>query len=373
MKREWDLYETVIVAAGRSRRMGAFKPLLPLGEMTVLERTIRNFQEAGIRRITIVTGFRAEDIEEALKDSGVEFVHNPAYAETDMLESIRIGLKNRKKESKGILVTPGDAPLIRPFTIEHCIMCMEQGKGKIIVPVYRGITGHPPVFSQDMAECLLEYKGEMGLRGFLDKNQEKCYYAEVPDPWIYQDMDTPEQYEKVKAAYEKREVPDRELCRDIWNYAGTPENVRRHCRKVAETAQELWKMLIGKVPELKDQQDLIQAGALLHDVKREMHRHAQAGADFLDELGYAKVSRIVAAHTELLHDEITDLQSEVVVYLADRMVLHDEKCSVKERYQEKHQRMTGNKEGIARLERDQKRCEKWFCRIKEMTGYDLYE
>lgn len=375
MRKQWDLYEAVIVAAGRSRRMGAFKPLLPLGDEVILERTIQNFREAGVNRITVVTGFRGDEIKKKLKNMQVEFVHNSAFAETDMLTSICLGIKNRKKDTKGILITPGDAPLIRSFTIAHVISCMEQGKGEIIVPVYRGKQGHPPVLSQTMAEQLLRYTGERGLGGFLDANRECCYKTQVPDPWICEDVDTPQQYETVKAAHANREIPDAELCQDIWEFAETPENIRRHCSKVAETAQRLWEMLVDEIPELKEPNtpDLILAGALLHDVKRQMHRHARAGADFLEALGYARVAQIVAAHTELLEDNITEFGPEVLVYLADRMVLHDQPCSVKQRYQEKRQKMQGSPEGLLRLAHDQRRCEMWFCRIKERTGYDLYE
>lgn len=375
MKKEWEMYEAVIAAAGMSRRMGAFKPLLPLGNQTILERTVLNFKEAGVCRITVVTGFRGDEIKEKLKDLDVEFVHNPAYDRTDMFASVCLGVKNRRPESKGVLIMPGDAPLIRPATIRHVLECMEAGKGKIIVPVYRGVQGHPPVFSEDMVKQMLRYQGACGLRGFLEQNRESCFYTEVPDAWIYRDTDTPRQYEEAKTAWEKKETPDKELCRAIWDAAETPENVRRHCEKVAETAEELWKLLTKNAPEEGARMDLekITAGALLHDVKRQEPRHAEAGARFLEELGFSDMARLAAAHTELLGDTVTDLGEEVLVYLADRMVLHDERCRIRKRYEAKAEQMKGNEEGLRRLSKDMKRCKFWCQRIKEMTGYDLYE
>ena len=52
----------ILLAAGRSSRMGAFKPLLPFGESTVIESCIINLRSAGIEEIIIVIGHRADDV-----------------------------------------------------------------------------------------------------------------------------------------------------------------------------------------------------------------------------------------------------------------------------------------------------------------------
>jgi len=52
----------IILAAGFSSRMGEFKPLLPLGEMTIIERAVRLFEQAGTEDIRVVVGYRANDL-----------------------------------------------------------------------------------------------------------------------------------------------------------------------------------------------------------------------------------------------------------------------------------------------------------------------
>ena len=61
MKAEVKGYKVLILAAGLSSRMKGFKPLLPLGDKTVLEQTISRFLDAGIDKsdILVVIGKRA--------------------------------------------------------------------------------------------------------------------------------------------------------------------------------------------------------------------------------------------------------------------------------------------------------------------------
>lgn len=201
----WEQYEVVIVAAGRSRRMGTSKPLLPLGEETVVERTIRNFKEAGVENITVVTGYRGEEVQQKAAHMSVKFVHNAAYADTDMLASVCLGIAALKKDTKGVLVCPADVPLISPQTIENVLECMEEGDCKIVVPTWQGEMGRPPLFSREAAVKLTEWKQTGGLRKFLEDHQEACRFLPVEDAMICQDMDTPEDYEKVTAILNRKD------------------------------------------------------------------------------------------------------------------------------------------------------------------------
>lgn len=73
----------LLLAAGRSRRMGAFKPFLPFGERTVIEACLENLRAAGLREIIVVVGHRADEVRAKLKDWRVDFAHNPGSEERD--------------------------------------------------------------------------------------------------------------------------------------------------------------------------------------------------------------------------------------------------------------------------------------------------
>lgn len=69
----------VVLAAGRSSRMGAFKPMLPFGESTVLGHIVACLREAGLDRIHVVIGHRAADMGPVLAGFGVTGVVNPDF------------------------------------------------------------------------------------------------------------------------------------------------------------------------------------------------------------------------------------------------------------------------------------------------------
>ncbi|MFQ8843110.1 MAG: NTP transferase domain-containing protein [Clostridium fessum] len=81
----------------------------------------------GVHEITIITGRRAEDIRAAAVGTGIHFIHNPAYAETKMFDSVCLGLSYYKEKRKtagketldGIFFFPVDVPLFTPFTLEY--------------------------------------------------------------------------------------------------------------------------------------------------------------------------------------------------------------------------------------------------------------
>lgn len=86
----------LIVAAGKSSRMGDFKPMLQLGSISIAQRVINNFRQAGISKIVVVTGYNADALERHLASNHVIFLRNEDYETTHMFDSVRIGLEYLK-------------------------------------------------------------------------------------------------------------------------------------------------------------------------------------------------------------------------------------------------------------------------------------
>ena len=96
----------LIVAAGKSSRMGDFKPMLQLGSISIAQRVINNFRQAGISKIVVVTGYNADALERHLASNHVIFLRNEDYETTHMFDSVRIGLEYLKdKVDNGTLYT----------------------------------------------------------------------------------------------------------------------------------------------------------------------------------------------------------------------------------------------------------------------------
>lgn len=180
----------LIAAAGRSSRMGALKPLLLLGEETLLRRGILTMKNAGADPVVVVTGRDAELVEAHVSDLGVLTVRNEAYGTTQMLDSVKLGLQLLAGRCEKVLFAPADAPLYSPETVEKLISSGES----ICMPGHQGKTGHPVCFDAGLIEGILAYKGEGGLAGALSFLGEKKV-IECPDPGAYMDADTPEDYQ----------------------------------------------------------------------------------------------------------------------------------------------------------------------------------
>ncbi len=200
MKRaEGKMIGAVVAAAGLSSRMGAFKPLLPFDGATVIGRCVANLRAAGAEEIVVVTGYRGDEIAEALRGSGVRCVRNPDYAGTQMFDSLRIGLRALRTDCGVVLLTPGDVPLVRPETIRALL----GAPGGFACPVFEGRRGHPAALDARWLPALLAYSGEGGLRGAVGALRIPVTETAADDPGMLLDLDTPEDYAKVLSLLEK--------------------------------------------------------------------------------------------------------------------------------------------------------------------------
>lgn len=97
----------LIPAAGGSRRMEGFKPLLQINGFPMIAMTVQSMSNAGIRDITVVTGYRGDEVKKVLEPMGVRIIENRRWQETDMLASVKLGLEAADKKD-GVFILPGD-------------------------------------------------------------------------------------------------------------------------------------------------------------------------------------------------------------------------------------------------------------------------
>jgi len=180
----------IITAAGRSSRMGVFKPLLKIGSLTVVERIIRSFRAASVNNIAIITGNNAEELENSLKGSGIVFLRNEMYEHNEMLDSIKIGLEYQKEKCDKVFITPVDVPLFASDTVKALLSC----KTDVGIPTYEGRTGHPIILGNDAVAKILTYSGSGGLRNAITELSLTVEHIETNDQSILYDIDTQEDY-----------------------------------------------------------------------------------------------------------------------------------------------------------------------------------
>jgi CTP:molybdopterin cytidylyltransferase MocA len=114
--------------------------------------------------------------------------------ESEMAESVRIGLRAIAEKSSGVLVCLSDHPLVSVDTLKSLMQCFREARDKIIIPLYKGKRGHPTLFPRNVIEEIFE--GGI-LRDIIDKNRSRLKFLNVQDEGVILDMDTKEDYDKV--------------------------------------------------------------------------------------------------------------------------------------------------------------------------------
>ena len=180
----------LIVAAGMSSRMGDFKPMLSIGSITIAQRVIATFHQAGIEKIVMVTGYQAVTLERHLSGSGVIFLRNDRYETTQMFDSVKIGLEYLMDKCDRVLFTPVDVPLFTAETVRRLL----DANAALACPVCDGQQGHPLLISAALLPKILADCGEQGLKGAVSRCGAALTAVAVNDPGTLRDADTPEDY-----------------------------------------------------------------------------------------------------------------------------------------------------------------------------------
>jgi molybdenum cofactor cytidylyltransferase len=182
----------ILLAAGQSRRMGALKPLLPFGTTTVIRSCIENLREAGIDRIVVVLGHRAEDIKQNLADLDLAFATNPNPS-SEMGVSIACGVKTLTPKTKAVLIALTDQPAIPPDVIRAIAAEWKSGE-MLVIPEFHRRGGHPVLVDLHFREKLLDLDPSGGLRSFIEAHRHQVRRLPVNSPFIARDMDTWDDY-----------------------------------------------------------------------------------------------------------------------------------------------------------------------------------
>jgi CTP:molybdopterin cytidylyltransferase MocA len=184
----------IILAAGRSQRMGRFKPLLPFGPTTVIEACIEYLRAGGIETVIVVLGqdSRAEELKHHLKDSQVLFAVNPDPA-SEMSTSIACGLREIPESAKAVLLTPADHPAV-PAEVVRTLVDEWKNGARLVMPTNQGRGGHPVLIDLRFHDQLLDLDSSRGLKGFFDAHQGHVSRVAVDSNYIARDMDTWDDY-----------------------------------------------------------------------------------------------------------------------------------------------------------------------------------
>lgn len=194
-------YGAVIVAAGMSTRMKQFKQLMNIGNMSISERVIVNFKNAGVTDIAMVTGFNADKLENSLKGFEIHFIRNECYETTQMFDSVKLGLSYMLDKCDRVFFCPVDVPFFTQDTVRFEM----ESDADVVVPMFGNKDGHPLLLSNDVIPSILKYEGDKGLKGAYESlDGFTVLRMQVEDEGAVIDADTRDDYKKLLELHNKR-------------------------------------------------------------------------------------------------------------------------------------------------------------------------
>jgi molybdenum cofactor cytidylyltransferase len=187
----------IVLAAGKSTRMGRTKALLPLGGAdTFLTRIVRSFREAGVEDVVVVLGHDAAAIALALADRNIaaRIVVNADY-ERGQFSSLLAGLQVVDRPGvAGMLITLVDVPLVSPETVRAVVARHRATAAPIVRPVSGTRHGHPVLIDRRLFDALRQADPDLGAKPVIRAHASAMGDVEVTDEGAFLDVDTPEEY-----------------------------------------------------------------------------------------------------------------------------------------------------------------------------------
>ncbi|GAU07416.1 DVU_1551 family NTP transferase [Desulfoplanes formicivorans] len=359
----------IILAAGESSRMGRCKALLPLGGRTVLEHEVALFREVGIERICVVTGFHGECIRPLLDGLGVVEACNP-HPEEGMFASVCTGIRALAKECAGMFLLPVDIPLVRSCTLRLAAQTWRENDTSVVIPYCGKQSGHPPLVPSSWAADILGWTGDKGLHGLFRSVAHGIIPVQVPDEHMLMDMNTPDAYERILAAWQRFGVPSRKECLVVMeDVHPIPEHIRAHSIMVAALARAMGEHLNQHGGAFDP--DLLEAAGLLHDIARLERHHGPRGAEILDAMGLSQVARVIAPHSDMHVPDGAPITHQEIIFLADKYFKGDRPVSLAVRYGAKMEQYGINAKARAHVKERLDHALHAEARFQERTGIVL--
>jgi len=194
----------VLLAAGRSTRMGAVnKMLAEIGGKSLVRIAAEQAVASRAQPVIVVTGHEREKVETALKGLPVRLVHNPNFSE-GLGTSLKAGITCVPQEADAAIICLADMPQVDAALIDRLIAAFDPERGAlVVVPSIDGRRGNPVVWSRRFFHDLMSIQGDVGARHLISNYAEAVVEVPVSGDAALTDVDTPESLSAVKAEIER--------------------------------------------------------------------------------------------------------------------------------------------------------------------------
>jgi molybdenum cofactor cytidylyltransferase len=190
----------IVLAAGRSSRMGRAKATLPAGDgHTFLTRIVRTLLDAGVDDVIVVVGHDADLIASSFSESGLpaRFVVNQEY-DRGQLSSLVTGLNAVDRPGvPAVLLTLVDVPLVSESTIRAVLDRYRRTRAPIVRPTSGDRHGHPLLIDRSVFAALRAADPSAGAKPIVRAHASAVGDITIEDEGAFLDVDTEEEYRKT--------------------------------------------------------------------------------------------------------------------------------------------------------------------------------
>jgi molybdenum cofactor cytidylyltransferase len=185
----------IVLAAGQATRFGQCKQLMRVGGKALLQHVLDNLAHSKIDEVVVVLGARTDEIRKQIEFGKARAVMNPDYAD-GMSTSIQAGL--RAITSDAAMIVLGDQPFVTTETLDLLIDEYSRSKPSVVIPTFNGFRANPVIVDQSLFAEMMALRGDVGCRAIFGDHMESIVKVPVDDRGVVTDIDTMEDYERVR-------------------------------------------------------------------------------------------------------------------------------------------------------------------------------
>ncbi len=187
--------------------MGTPKLLLPLSGRTVLRWVLDHVRGSRCNEVVVVVGEAADQVAAEARGPGVRIVVNERYRE-GMGTSLAAGIASLPPECEAGVVVLGDQPCVTADAINTMIDVFRRTGRPIVASRYGTVTGAPTLIGRSLFSEALHLTGDAGGRLLIQRHPDLVEEV-LLSPSAAIDIDTPEEFARLRAAIEKEASPPR--------------------------------------------------------------------------------------------------------------------------------------------------------------------
>ena len=187
----------VVLAAGKSKRLGQPKQLLTHRGTTIIGDVIKMALTSKAGRTIVVTGAYAERIRNELVCFPITIIDNDDWQE-GLAASIRQGIETLEKSDPpqtAVLLMTSDQPRLSTQLINQMIDKYDNQANRIVACEYEQTLGVPALFDRAYFSELKSLSGDSGAKEIIKANRNLVVTVPFPEGGL--DIDTPSDMEQL--------------------------------------------------------------------------------------------------------------------------------------------------------------------------------